>query len=189
MNSSKKLAKIINQRKSSRVFLNKTVSKSVLVNCLEAARWAPSSSNNQPWRFIVVDKRAEQRPALERTLEPGNAWAKAAPVLVVVCANRNDDPDYAGGEYYAYDTGMAMMSFVLQAQYEGVRCHQMAGFDHPAAKRALSIPRSAMVFAIMAVGYEGKLSQANEQLRKKEQRPRTRKALQDIAFYGMYGKA
>lgn len=189
MNSKLKLAEVINQRKSSRVFQDKSISETILINCAEAARWAPSSSNMQPWRFIIVDKVSPIRQALEDCLAPGNSWAKAAPILVAVCADHKDDPDVDGTEYYAYDTGMAMMSFVLQAQYEGVRCHQMAGFQHEQSKQILQIPASATIFALMAMGYEGELSTADPELQAKETKPRTRKPLSAIAFKDTYGQS
>ncbi len=189
MNSKRKLAAIINRRKSGRAYAKKSLSKATVLNCLEAARWAPSSSNSQPWRFIILDKKSPKRKLLEATLSRGNAWAKAAPVLVVVCANKKDDPSYENTDYFEYDTGMAMMSFVLQAQYEGLRCHQMGGFDHKAVKKALKVPVSSSVFAVMAMGYPGKLSDLDDRTRAKERKPRTRQALKDMAFKDMYGKA
>lgn len=190
MNSKRKLASIINRRKSGRAFAKKKVTKAVLMNCLEAARWAPSSSNNQPWRFIVVDAKSPTRKKVEDTLARGNKWATDAPVLVVAVANEKDDPSYGGTDYFGYDTGMAMMSFVLQATKEGLQCHQMGGYDHDALKKALKLPKGAMPFAITAVGYKGKISDLDERTQAKEKNgKRTRKPMKEIAFKDKYGKS
>lgn len=188
MNSKLKLAAIINRRKSIRAFNKKVVSRQALTNCLEAARWAPSSSNNQPWRFIVVDKASSSRQKLEETLSRGNAWAKEAPVIVAVCAREKDDPSYEGSDYFGYDTGMAVMSFMLQAQQEGLRGHQLGGFDHKAAKKALKIPNQYQLFALIPLGHEGKLFNLDIRTRAKEESTRERDPLEDMAFRDKFGK-
>ncbi|MDP3970641.1 MAG: nitroreductase family protein [bacterium] len=188
MNTDRKIHALINRRKSIRAFSPKKITHSVIKDCLEAARWTPSSGNNQPWRYIIIDKKSPNRAKLEATLSKGNGWAKQAPVLVVVCAREEDDPSYSDTDYFGYDTGMSIMSFVLEAQHQGLKCHQMGGFDHEAAKKVLSIPKEYSVWAITAVGYPGKVSSLDERTQAKEKQKRVRKLITEVAFRDKFGK-
>jgi len=179
---------LIANRKSVRAFSSKPIEKDKVQAMLESARWAPSCANNQPWRYILVDKGANTRPALEEALSRGNAWAKAAPFLVVVAAREGDDGLYNGVRYYLYDCGMSVMQFVLEAENQGLRAHQMAGWDGGKVSAALSIPPDYQPIVVFAVGYEGRLEDLEPAVQEREKKPRTRKELSEIAFQGAWGK-
>jgi len=179
---------LIANRKSVRAFLPKPVEPEKVRAMLESARWAPSCGNSQPWRYILVDKEAPSRPALEEALSKGNSWAKAAPLLVVVAGRAEDDCLSNEVKYVYYDCGMSVMQFVLEAEHQGLRCHQMAGWDGEKVKTALSIPSDHQPIVLFAVGYEGKLEDLEAGLQEKERRPRTRKELSETAFQGAWGK-
>jgi len=179
---------LIANRKSVRAFSSKPVEPEKLRAMLESARWAPSCANNQPWRYILVDRKASSRPALEEALAKGNAWAKAAPLLVVVAAREGDDGFYNGVRYYLYDCGMSVMQFVLESENQGLRAHQMAGWDGEKVSSALAIPQDYQSVVVFAVGCEGRLEDLEPGVQEKERKPRTRKELSEIAFQGTWGK-
>ena len=99
--------KVIAARRSSRAFADRPVEPEKIERMIEAARWSPSCANRQPWRYVVVERSAPSRPALEAALDPGNAWAKRAPVLVVAAARRADGSVVESRDYYLHDTGLA----------------------------------------------------------------------------------
>jgi len=179
---------LIANRKSVRAFSPKPIEKEKIQAMLESARWAPSCANNQPWRYVLVDKNASTRPALEEALAKGNAWAKAAPLLVVVAAREGDDGFYNDVRYYLYDCGMSVMQFVLEAENQGMRAHQMAGWDGGKVSSALAIPPDYQPIVVFAVGCEGRLEDLEPGVQERERKPRTRKELSEIAFQGAWGK-
>jgi nitroreductase len=135
-----------------------------------------------------VDRNASSRPALEEALAKGNAWAKAAPLLVVVAAREGDDGFYNDVRYYLYDCGLSVMQFVLEAESQGLRAHQMAGWDGDKVRSALAIPQDYQPIVVFALGYEGRLEDLEPSVQEKERKPRTRKELREIAFQGTWGK-
>ncbi len=179
---------LIANRKSVRAYLPQPIEPGKVHAMLESARWAPSCANNQPWRYILVDRNISSRPALEEALSRGNAWAKAAPLLVVVAAREGDDGFYNGVRYYLYDCGMSVMQFVLEGENQGLRAHQMAGWDGEKVRAALAIPSDYQPIVVFAVGYEGRLEDLEPGVQEKERKPRTRKELSEIAFQGAWGK-
>ncbi len=179
---------LIASRKSVRAFSAKPIEKEKILAMLESARWAPSCGNNQPWRYILVDKEASSRPALEEALAKGNSWAKAAPLLVVVAGRAEDDCLSNEVKYVYYDCGMSVMQFVLEAEHQGLRAHQMAGWEGEKVRAALAIPPEYQPIVLFAVGYEGRLEELEPGLKEKEMRPRTRKELREIAFEGSWGR-
>ena len=179
---------LIANRKSVRAFSPKPVEPEKVRAMLESARWAPSCANNQPWRYILVDRNASSRPALEEALAKGNAWAKAAPLLVVVAAREGDDGFYNDVRYYLYDCGMSVMQFVLEGENQGLRAHQMAGWDGVKVSSALAIPSDYQPIVVFAVGCEGRLEDLEPAVQEKEKKPRTRKELSEIAFQETWGK-
>lgn len=124
------LLKEIKLRYSPLLFKKKAISKAKLTRCLEAARWAPSCSNNQPWKFVLVDS-PRRITKLATAFPRGNHWAMKAPLVGFIVAKTKDDCISEGNdnlEYFQYDSGMAMMNFILQAEHEGLKSHQMAVF-------------------------------------------------------------
>ena len=129
---------ILLQRQSKRAYLDKPIPGDILRRVLEKTRWAPSSSNNQPWRFIVVQE-PEALARLQEGLTRGNAWAKAAPVLIVLAARESDDytrRDNPAVKYYLLDCGLALENLLLAAVEEGLMGHPMAGFKTAVVREA-----------------------------------------------------
>lgn len=162
-----------------------------LAACLEAARWAPSCYNDQPWRFLVTDRYRNPKPwqQLLDCLAPVNqSWARRAPILLLACAakrfSHNDQPNRWG----AYDTGQAMLALVLQAGALGLVAHQMGGFDAERARQAFAIPASFDPISVTALGYRGDPGLLDDAQRQREEAPRQRRPIQEIAFADLWGQ-
>lgn len=169
------------KRHSKRAYLDKTVPEDVLARLFEKIRWSPSCANNQPWKFIFVGDN-NRRAALGEALARGNDWAKKAPVLVAVCARKEDDYTREDDPvaYYQFDCGLAVMSLLLAAVEEGLMAHPMAGYDADKTKEALAIPDDYHVMCLISLGYEGPIVSLDERTRKKDEAPRTRKEITEI---------
>ncbi|SAK94177.1 nitroreductase [Caballeronia hypogeia] len=182
---------LIAGRWSPRAFADKPVDRAQLHRLLEAARWAPSSNNMQPWRFIAFDRHRDEA-AFNRafdTLAPSNQkWNAHVPLLVCVAAY-SLTPKNEPNKTALYDTGAAAMTLVLQAHALGLATHQMGGFDRDAFRAAFSIPDEVQVIAMVAIGHFGDASQLDEALREREAAPRARKPLGETAFEGAWNKA
>ncbi len=152
----------------------------------EAARWAPSSSNEQPWSFVVA---TSDHPAdfelLASCLEPGNAWARTAPVLALSVARLvlagTDKPN----RHAYHDVGMAVSNLLAQATAEDLMVHQMAGFDVEMARRNLSVPAHHDPVAMIAIGYYG---EPTPRQKEREEKPRSRKPIDQFVFGSHWGK-
>jgi nitroreductase len=169
------------QRHSKRSFLDKDIPPEVLDRLFEIVRWSPSAGNNQPWRFVFV-RDAERKDAFMKALPRGNQWAAAAPVLIAVCARKEDDGVREDDpvEYYQFACGLAVMSLLLGATHLGLMGHPMGGYDAFGIKKALKIPDEYHVICIVALGYEGPIEQLDERTAKKDAAERTRKPLDEI---------
>lgn len=181
--------KILTARQSRRAFSDRPVEPEKIERMIEAARWSPSCANRQPWRFVVVEKGAPSRLALEEALDPGNAWAKRAPVLIVGGARKADAAVVESREYFLFDTGLAAMSLLYRGVDQGLLVHPMAGWKEALVKTALSLPEDFCPVAVVAVGYPGKHEDIDEEARKKDEKPRVRKGAGEIAFLGRFGTA
>jgi nitroreductase len=147
---------------------------------LEAARWAPSASNTQPWRFAVTLRGTAAHAAVLDALAPGNqAWAHAASALVVAAAE-TIAPDGAPRPWALYDTGQAVAHLSVQAEHEGLAVHQMGGFDRDRVRSVLAAPDSVEPLVVLAVGRRGDLSALPEPLAGRETEPRTRLPLDEL---------
>src|SRR4051794_3783135 len=123
-----------------------------LAALLEAARWAPSASNTQPWRFAVTRRGTAAFAAVREALAPGNrVWVSAASALVVVGAETTG-PDGAARPWAVYDTGQAVAHLSVQAQHEGLSVHQLGGFDRDRTAAALDLPREVAPLVVLAIG-------------------------------------
>jgi nitroreductase len=182
---------LIAGRWSPRAFADKPVERAQLHQLLEAARWAPSSNNMQPWRFIAFD-RERDAAAFQRafdTLAPSNQkWNANVPLLVCVAAY-SLTPKNEPNKTALYDTGAAAMTLVLQAHALGLATHQMGGFDRDAFRAAFSIPDDVQLIAMVAIGHFGDANRLDEALREREAAPRARKPLGETAFEGAWNKA
>ena len=183
---------IIAHRWSPRAYdTNKAVSQEQLVSLLEAARWAPSCFGDEPWRFIAWDKN-KNATAWEGALDcivPGNqAWAKDAPVFILVCADTLFSHNQKPNRWGAYDTGAAAVSLSLQATSLGLVTHQMGGFDGDKARAAFAIPEQFQMMAMIAVGYAADANSLSEELKEREQAPRKRRALGELFYDGVWNQ-
>ncbi len=171
----------IQERWSPRAFSEKAVSESQLHLLLEAARWAPSCMNEQPWRFLVYTRNNEARTQIESYLGGGNYWAKEASHLIVACAHTRFSGNDAPNRHAYYDTGAAVLSLTLQAQSMGLGVHQMAGFDHEQLAKDLAFPEHAHAVSVIALGYPtDDISSLSEKHQSMEQAPRQRKAIDTL---------
>jgi nitroreductase len=181
---------LLASRWSPRAISGKAVERGQLHQILEAARWAPSSYNMQPWRFMVFD-RSRDEAAFQRafaTLVPFNqGWNANVPVLICVTAKTLT----AKGDVNRtapYDAGAAAMSLVLQTHALGLAAHQMSGFDPQAFREAFSVPADVEVIAMISLGHYGDPSVLDDALRERELAPRARVPLAEVAFDGAWGK-
>jgi nitroreductase len=170
-------------RWSARAYTDREVSTEDLKKGFEAARWAASSSNEQPWRFLVGRRGDETFQKILDALVPGNqVWAKNAPVLILSVARKHFTHNGHVNRHHWHDTGAAMANFSVQVTALGLHAHSMAGFDHDKAQAAFEIPDDFETVAVTAVGYFGDLEKLPEELRKREEHPRQRKDLKEIVF-------
>jgi nitroreductase len=181
---------LLRQRWSSRAFDDRPVEPEKLRSLCEAARWAPSSNNEQPWRFIVANKdhETEWNRLLACLVEGNRKWAHHAPVLILSVASLNFEDDSTPNRHALHDTGMAVENLVLQATALGLSAHQMAGFDVEKARADLKIPSGYEPVAMIAVGYPGDLASLPDRLRERELQPRSRRPISEWTFSGQWGE-
>ena len=180
----------IKRRWSPRAFEDRPVEREKILALLEAAHWAPSCFNEQPWRYLVFD--GADQEALEKaraTLVEGNAWALKAPVLMISIARDNFTYNEEPNRTAQHDVGLASENLVLEAVAQGLVAHQMAGFNTAQARTAFHIPEDYTVLAMIAVGYpyRGSLDELSEKARASELAPRQRRPISEIAFAGTWG--
>lgn len=184
---------LIRERWSPRAYdAEKPVPATELWRLFEAARWAPSSRNEQPWRFVVIDRTAHRQvhDAVVATLSKGNqAWAPAAPVLVMVAVKLTVGDSDEANRHAWYDTGHAVALLTLQAQAVGLGVRQMEGFDRPAASRIVGVPDNYDAVVIMAIGYPAAPDVLElEKHRTGELTPRQRRKAAEMVFGGEWGR-
>ncbi len=179
---------LLQRRWSPRAFADRMVEPEQLQSLFEAARWAPSSNNEQPWHFIVGTK--ADLPAHERLvacLKEGNRkWAFRAPVLILSVARLNFEDEGTPNRHAWHDTGMAALSLCLQATALGLIAHQMAGFEIEKARTDLGLPAGHEPVAMIAIGYPGDAGELPEYLRERELKPRERKAVTEFVSHGTW---
>jgi nitroreductase len=181
--SSYALHPLLAQRWSPRAFSDHPVETHQVCTLLEAARWAASCFNEQPWRFFVGTEQTPQtRETLRGLLVSGNDWAKVAPVLLLSVAKTTFAYDGSVNRHAFHDVGLASGQLVLQAQSLGLFSHMMAGFDVEGARTAFSLPPGVEPVAMIAVGHPADPSVLPEPLRQRELAPRERQPLQAMAF-------
>lgn len=177
------------RRWSPRAFDERPVENELLRVLFEAARWAPSSNNEQPWRFIVATKGNEQDwgRLFECLVEGNRRWAFRAPVLVLSVASMHFAANGKVNRHAFHDTGLATQNLVLQAAVHGLMARQMAGFDVEKARVDLHIPSGCEPVAVIALGYPGDPTVLPEQLRARELQPRSRRPIDEWTFSGRWG--
>jgi len=183
---------LIRQRWSPRAFdSSRPVTRPDLFRLFEAARWAPSSFNEQPWRFVYVlrDESSEVWRALVAALAPTNqVWAAAAPVLVLAVVRLTLERSEAANALACYDAGQAVALLSIQATAQGLSVRQMEGFDPERAREACGVPAGFAPIVIMAIGYVGDPDALiHDKHRDAERKPRQRKSLESFVFEGKWG--
>ena len=144
---------------------------------LEAARWAPSANNSQPWRFLVTRRGEDTFNRLAGILAPGNrSWAPAASALMLVAAQTTDETGRTR-PWALYDTGQAVAALSVQAEADGLSVHQLGGFDTDAARHRFDLDDTLTPVVVVAVGRHDPHAQLPEPLAAREQAPRTREPL------------
>jgi len=182
---------IIRERWSPRAFdTTRPVSMNDLWRLFEAARWAPSSRNEQPWRFVVAhrDHSPQAYQALFTALSSTNqSWAQTAPVLILTAMRLTVELTGEANRLAYYDTGQAVAFLTLQAQSQGLAIRQMEGFSHTVAREVCHVPDGFEPAVVMAVGYPGAPEAlASEKHRAAEITPRRRRRASDFVFDGAW---
>jgi nitroreductase len=185
------ILELLAQRWSPYAFAARDVSTGDLRSLFEAARWAPSSYNEQPWSYIVALR--SQPSGFEQLLsclvESNQAWARGAPVLALGVMRetftRNGRPNGTA----AHDLGLASMSLVIEAAARGLHVHQMAGIVPDRARELYKIPEHSRALTGIAIGYRGDAAPLPDALRMRESAPRTRKPLAEFVFGVAWGEA
>lgn len=176
-------------RWSPRAFSDATLTEAQVQVLLEAARWAPSAANHQPWRLVWALRDEPGFRAILDGLVPFNRdWAEKAAALVVVASKdrmADRDGSEADNRWAAFDSGAAWMSLALQAARDGLAAHAMGGFDAAALAASLALPEGHSLHAVVAVGHPGRPDSLPEPLRAREV-PSPRLALEEIAFRGRF---
>ncbi len=186
------LLQTIASRRSLRAFSDRPVSDEQLRRLFEAARWAPSSGNGQPWRFVVTRRGSEAHQRLAVTLRSGNAWATRAPVLILAAVKTvHDSPGkpVRANRRALLDLGLGLQNLLLQAAAEGLIGHPMAGFDEEEAGRAAGVEGDHRVGVLLALGHPGDPSTLDPKVRAKDERERRRVPQEAFVFLDAWGVA
>lgn len=174
------------ERRSTRAFSSEPVGREALESVFEAARWAPSCFNDQPWLFVYGAKDEDHAKIAALLAEGNRSWAATAPVLGVVFARRHFAHNGKPNRWGAYDSGAAAMSLALQAHALGLAVHFMGGFDAQRALEELHVPAGEYeAMAAFALGRPGDAGALSEELRERES-PTGRKPLREVAFEGVF---
>ena len=183
-----KIDPLILKRWSPRAFSTEPVEPAKIEALFQAARWAPSSRNQQPWRFVYATREEpEAWQKLFDSLTEGNqVWTSNVPVLIAIVAKLNSDYKNKPNRHAFYDTGQAVALMTLQATRMGLYAHQMGGFHPQKLIDVLRIPDGYEPVAIMALGYLGNKEDLPEPLRTRESDPRTRLEMEAFAFKGTW---
>lgn len=179
---------LLKRRWSTRAFVDRPLEAEDLRCVFEAARWAPSSGNGQPWSFILA--RREQTAEFEKlasVLVPGNAWARKAGALALSVAALDRAPGKPNRHAW-HDVGLCSENLALQAYSMGLAVHMMAGFNVPLAREAFAIPERWDPVAMIALGHPGDPIDLPEGLRVSDLAPRQRKAVAEFVYCGTWGQ-
>ena len=177
---------LILNRWSPRSMTGETLSDNDIMSLFEAARWAPSSYNNQPWRFIYAKRNTEHWDRFLNLLVEGNKiWANNAALLVVVISRKNFEFNEKPAITHQFDAGSAWENLALEASSRGIVAHGMQGFDYKKAGVDLAIPPDFEVMAMIAIGKKGSTEILPPELQEKEKLT-DRKPFKEIIMEGFY---
>jgi len=177
---------LIFNRWSPRSMTGETLNDEDIMSLFEAARWAPSSYNNQPWRFIYAKRNSEHwNRFFNLLMEPNKLWAKNAAILVVVISRKNFEFNEKPAVTHQFDAGSAWENLALEASSRDIVAHGMQGFDYKKAGVDLRIPPNFEVMAMIAIGKKGPKEILPAELQEKEKLT-NRKPLKEIIMEGFY---
>jgi len=178
--------RLLLDRWSPRALSGEALSEAELRPLFEAARWAPSSGNFQPWRFLYARRDTDFWPAFLGLVTPRNRdWAQRAGALVLVISRTHFDGDGRPCRTHSYDAGAAWENFALQAAASGLVAHGIQGFDYEQARRVLRVPEAYAVEAMIVVGKPGDKAVLSESLQQREQ-PNARRPLAELVCEGPF---
>lgn len=183
----KTVKETILKRKSPLAFSDKAISQEDMDTLLDAARWAASAYNEQPWRFVYARKDEDPKSfkAIHDIILPGNQiWAEKAAVLMLVIAKKTFSANGKPNAHAFYDAGQAVGTLAVQATAMGISLHQMGGFSPEKAIEYYNLNEDYAPVAAIALGYQGDPDQLPENLKSRELSPRNRKSISEFAFKG-----
>ena len=182
---------LLAHRWSPRSFADRPVEAEKLRQLFEAARWAASCFNDQPWYYIVAtrDEPAQFQKLLDCLVDANQVWAKVAPVLAISVARTKFKHNGSPNRHAQHDLGAASAFLALQAESLGLAIHQMGGFNASRARESFHIPADHDPMAAIAIGYPGDPASLPEKLRDREQAPRTRRPISEFVYSGDWGQA
>ncbi|MCA9839683.1 MAG: nitroreductase family protein [Trueperaceae bacterium] len=181
----------LSERWSPRAFSSEAFTQEDVLALFEAARWAPSGLNSQPWRFIyATHANPEAFETLADCLNPSNKrWAEKAFMLVAVVVEQQAPGAESPNGSAEYAAGLAVASLVFEATARGLACRQMGGINRDKVRETYQIPEGYNPRVILALGKPGKLEDLPEELQERERTERSRKALEEIVFEEAWGNA
>lgn len=177
-----KILEFISNRKSEFAFRSENISQENINLLFEAARWAPSSYNEQPWRFFyAVNDGNESFNSVLSCLSPANAeWAKNASLLIITAAKKIITINGKENFYAMHDTGMATANLLTQAQQLGISTHPMGGFDKEKLGKVIDLNNDYSLLTVIAAGYLGDSNLLSEPIQKRANATRSRKSIEDF---------
>ena len=184
------IQKVLAERWSPYGFVGRSVSAADLGSLFEAARWAASSYNEQPWTYFVATRKdpGEFKRLLSCLVPANQAWAKAAPVLVLGIVSMRFSQTNKDNRAAVHDLGLASANLVMEATSRGLSVHQMIGILPSRARRLYRIPRHAEAWTAMAIGYKANADELPDGLRERDLAPRQRKPTGQFVFTGAWGQ-
>ncbi len=182
---------LLGRRWSPRAFADRDISNTDIQCLLEAARWAPSCFNEQPWVFILATRHQtkEYTRLLACLVEGNQVWAKHAPLLLLTLAKTHFSHNHQPNRHAFHDVGLAVGNLVTQATALNLVAHQMAGIQPSIIRQTYDIPPGYEPVSAIALGYQGDPQSLPETLQERELAPRSRTSLKDWVFSGNWGQA
>ncbi|MCZ0941360.1 MAG: nitroreductase family protein [Caldilineaceae bacterium] len=183
---------LLANRWSPRAFADRAIPPEVLGSLFEAARWAPSSRNLQPWRFVIADRHRDSdgfARILSTLMGANKSWGKNAALLLIAVTEPKPENVRGGNTYAYYDVGQAMAHLSIQAMSSGLYIHQMGGFNREKARELLEIPDQYEPVVSAAIGYLADPSILSDTMRERELAPRSRHPLSEQVFSAKWGQA
>lgn len=170
------IAELIEHRRSGRAYSSQPIAPDKIYSLFEAARWAPSSMNEQPWAYLYATKDQPEvwNKLVDALNESNRVWAMEAPLLILSMARKTHIRTGGMNVFARYDVGAANAFLSMQATHFGLNVHQMGGFDSQKASESFNIPETHEPIVIMAIGYPGDPENLSENLKQREVAPRER---------------